>query len=159
VKPTAARDHEHDYERGSHIREAFGVDGRTYACAICGETKTGGPVATYDAIQGELRAKARNAAARNKPTMWGYLCDVSDALREYFADVERTDGSYAGAAQALVEQAQERCPVLDPLPAARLWARSVYARRILRAWTKTAAPRASLAWLRDRENVTRPVSA
>src|SRR5688500_2353444 len=28
--------HQHEWERGLHIAEAFGVDGRTYACAVCG---------------------------------------------------------------------------------------------------------------------------
>lgn len=29
-------EHEHEWERGLHMKEAFGVDGRRYACAICG---------------------------------------------------------------------------------------------------------------------------
>lgn len=28
--------HIHDWERGIHMREAFGVDGRRWHCAICG---------------------------------------------------------------------------------------------------------------------------
>ena len=28
--------HLHDYERGAHMAEAFGIDGRLMACAICG---------------------------------------------------------------------------------------------------------------------------
>jgi hypothetical protein len=29
-------DHEHEWERGAHMKAAFGVDGRKPACAICG---------------------------------------------------------------------------------------------------------------------------
>jgi hypothetical protein len=32
--------HEHEWERGAHMAHAFGVDGRMYACAICGVYKT-----------------------------------------------------------------------------------------------------------------------
>ena len=32
--------HEHEWERGIHMREAFGVDGRVAACAICGVTRS-----------------------------------------------------------------------------------------------------------------------
>lgn len=34
--------HFHEWERGIHMAEAFGVDGRTYACAICGTPKPRG---------------------------------------------------------------------------------------------------------------------
>jgi hypothetical protein len=30
----------HEWERGIHMAEAFGVDGRAYACAICGVLRT-----------------------------------------------------------------------------------------------------------------------
>jgi biotin operon repressor len=29
-------DHAHEYERGVHMAEAFGIGGRVWACAICG---------------------------------------------------------------------------------------------------------------------------
>ncbi len=32
----AKGDHLHEWERGKHMAEAFGIDGRRYACAICG---------------------------------------------------------------------------------------------------------------------------
>lgn len=35
-KPKCRR---HDYERGAHMTAAFGVDGRVYACAICGKLR------------------------------------------------------------------------------------------------------------------------
>ncbi len=31
-----AERHVHEWERGAHMAEAFGVDGRRYYCAICG---------------------------------------------------------------------------------------------------------------------------
>lgn len=33
-------EHEHQWERGKHMAEAFGIDGRRLACAICGTVKT-----------------------------------------------------------------------------------------------------------------------
>lgn len=109
-----------------------------------------GPVARFDELVGELRAKADNAARRNKPTMWAYYLDAAAGLADWFADVDRTDGAYAGAALALSKHAVAACPHLGPVPAARLWARGVYARRILAAWGSGSGPRASLAWLRER---------
>jgi biotin operon repressor len=32
-------DHAHEYERGVHMAEAFGIGGRVWACAICGTPK------------------------------------------------------------------------------------------------------------------------
>jgi hypothetical protein len=29
-------DHVHEWERGAHMAQAFGLDGRRFACAICG---------------------------------------------------------------------------------------------------------------------------
>jgi biotin operon repressor len=34
--------HEHDWERGAHMAEAFGISGRIWACAICGTPKPAG---------------------------------------------------------------------------------------------------------------------
>ena len=34
-----AATHVHEWERGIHMAEAFGIDGRRYACAICGQPK------------------------------------------------------------------------------------------------------------------------
>lgn len=36
---TVDRAHVHEWEKGAHMREAFGVDGRRLACAICGVRK------------------------------------------------------------------------------------------------------------------------
>lgn len=109
----------------------------------------GGPVETYELIQQELASKATNAASRNKPTMWAYYQDQQERLAEYFSDVTRTDGGYAGAALALHQWAEDECPTLPPIDAARLWAMSVYGRRILRAWGAGSVP-VSLNWLRAR---------
>ena len=35
-EPYVVGPHEHEFERGKHMTEAFGVDGRRLACAICG---------------------------------------------------------------------------------------------------------------------------
>jgi hypothetical protein len=32
----SVKEHVHEWERGKHMAEAFGVDGRRYYCAICG---------------------------------------------------------------------------------------------------------------------------
>lgn len=116
------------------------------------EIRDGGPVHTYLAIISELEEKARNAARRNKPTMWAYYGEMADGLREYFADViNHCDGGFAGAALALTQRAEDECATLPRAEAARLWGLSVYARRILRAWTPgMAMDRVSLQWLRDR---------
>lgn len=109
-----------------------------------------GPVAEYDMVVAELRGKAANAARRNKPTMWAYYLDAAVGLEDWFFDVKRTDGAYAGAALALTDHAAVACPNLsNPIDASRLWARGIYARRILRAWG-VGAPRVSLTWLHDR---------
>ena len=39
--PHVVGPHEHEYERGAHMTEAFGVDGRRLACATCGVYKQG----------------------------------------------------------------------------------------------------------------------
>lgn len=36
VLEAGLRKHVHDWERGKHMAEAFGVDGRRWYCAICG---------------------------------------------------------------------------------------------------------------------------
>lgn len=33
------KSHVHEWDRGIHMAEAFGVDGRKYACTICGTPK------------------------------------------------------------------------------------------------------------------------
>ncbi len=108
------------------------------------------PVAEYDALIADLRRRAANAARRNKPTMWAYYLDTAQGLEDWFADVDRNDGAYAGAALALSESAERACPNLEPLAAARLWARGVYARRILATWGAGTGSRVSLRWLRER---------
>ena len=111
----------------------------------------GGPVETFRQIVASLDEKAVNAARRNKPTMWAYYGDMADWLRDYFGScLSHTDGGYAGAALALVQRAEDECPTLPRGEAAALWARSVYCRRILNAWTPPPHDRPSLQWLRDR---------
>lgn len=111
----------------------------------------GGPVETLRRIVADLEEKSRNAATRNKPTMWAYYGDMADELRDYFGTCHhQTDGGYAGAALALVMRAEEECPTLPRGSAAHLWALSVYCRRILNAWTPAPHARPSLQWLRDR---------
>lgn len=107
-------------------------------------------VAQADALIDELRAKAANAARRNKPTMWAYYLDCADGLAQWFGDVERTDPAYALAALALSDSAQSACPNLQPMEAARLWARGIYARRILSSSGFRADRRVDLRWLRER---------
>jgi hypothetical protein len=113
-----------------------------------------GPAAVYDSIISDLKAKAANAANRNKPTMWAYYGDMVACLTEWFSDVDRqgdADGGFAGAALALSQLAEEQCPTLPPVESSRLWAMSVYARRILKAWG-AGSERVSLDWLRKRAN-------
>lgn len=108
-----------------------------------------GPASAYRALLGSLRDKAANAARRNKPTMWAYYLDMVDGLRSWFDGIDN-DGAVAGAALALSQRAENECPSLGHMDAARLWALGVYARRILGAWGAGAGPRVSLAWLRER---------
>jgi len=64
------------------------------------------------------------------------------------------EGGPPGAALALHQMAQERCPHLPPTEAADLWAVSVYARRIMRAWgLRIRRDDIDLAWLRHRAAV------
>lgn len=109
-----------------------------------------GPVAVYDATIAECLDKARNAALRNKPTMWAYYLDMADGLIDWFADVKRDDGAFAGAALVLSERAEEQAPTANHGDAARMWALGIYARRILRAWGVPYHRRPSLAWLHRR---------
>ena len=37
--PVSGEPHDHEWERGIHMAEAFAVDGRKYHCAICGAPK------------------------------------------------------------------------------------------------------------------------
>lgn len=48
---TDPRPHVHDWERGQHMADAFGIDGRILACAICGQPKRDDPIS--DARQPE----------------------------------------------------------------------------------------------------------
>lgn len=114
-----------------------------------------GPVAYFDELMIDLAERRKNAALRKKPTMWAYYGTVRTFLAEYFSDVQRTDGSFAGAALALSQRAERKCPKLPDEEAARLWAVGVYARRILAAWGAGAGGRGpggrvSLQWLRKR---------
>jgi hypothetical protein len=106
-------------------------------------------VAAYDALLVELDDKARNAAHRNKPTMWAYYEELGKVIAGWFEGYGRTDDEYAEAALALSGHASAVAPKLPPADAARAWAAGIYARRIARAggW-RCAQP--SLAWLRER---------
>lgn len=106
-------------------------------------------ISMYRKIRRELRNKAVNAALRNKPTMWAYYIDMEEQLATWFSGLKHADGAFAGAALALSQRAVEQCPKLPPSEAARLWAMSVYARRILSAWTGRRE-KVSLNWLRNR---------
>lgn len=108
-----------------------------------------GPLATYDALIVELRAKAGNAARRNKPTMWAYNLEAIDGL-EATVGRDRTDGGVIRAARTLSAQARLHCPALPPTEAARLWALGIYSRRILERAGQAPGPRPSLAWLKER---------
>ena len=109
-----------------------------------------GPVMTHARLVAELREKSRNAAMRAKPTMWAYYGDMADALEAEFKDCTRTDGGYAGCALAISQNAEDACPSLPRAEAARQWAISVYARRILAAWGAGIGNPVSLRWLRER---------
>lgn len=129
----------------------------------------------FDRVVRGLRANARNAAKRNKPTMWAYYERMAERLEAHFStcvaetrtrliikpkqESRVADGGIAGVALAIVQSADERCPHVPRDEAADLWALSVYANRILRAWTKGSEPtypradRRSLRWLRERAGV------
>lgn len=117
-----------------------------------------GPVERYSAIMADLTAKQANAARRNKPTMWAYFYEMRLSLGDWFSTVDAEDGSYAGAALTLSQQAERQCADLSPGEAARLWALGIYARRILSAWFdkellakgEGASYRVSLSWLHER---------
>lgn len=100
--------------------------------------------------------------------MWAYYARVAEQLRREFAparartklgrglNVRRVlDGGIAGVALAIVQRADDECPNLPRDKAAELWAVSVYAARVLRAWGAGPAPVRSLAWLRARVEVRR----
>ena len=40
-------EHTHEWERGKHMADAFYIDGRILACAICGEPKPRNPEPSY----------------------------------------------------------------------------------------------------------------
>lgn len=109
----------------------------------------------YQQAIADLRRQALNAAARNKPTMWAYLSDCADGLDAWL--IEPTDDEALFACLGICERATLICGASDirPTEAARIWALSVYARRILRA-SGQPAPRASLAWLRELTGAVRP---
>lgn len=117
------------------------------------DIKPGGPVEAYRALLVELREKARNAAARGKPTMWDYFEEMAECLEREFADATLSDGGYAGTALAISQNAQHFCKDAPRHEAARAWALGVYARRILAAWGAGNGGPVSLKWLRDRVGV------
>lgn len=86
--------------------------------------------------------------------MWAYYERMVERLESWFSDVAPGDGSFAGAALALVQKAEELCPTLPRDQAADLWAQGVYAQRILSAWAPSTQRR-SLAWMRLRAGVAR----
>ena len=55
--------HVHEWERGAHMTEAFGIDGRRLACATCGVPKSevpeeqAVPVVESDSIRVEVRRR------------------------------------------------------------------------------------------------------
>lgn len=106
----------------------------------------------YRRILIELSKKAANAAIRNKPTMWAYYLRIRKRLEQELGQAG-DGGGYAGAALAMVQLAEEKCPHLSPDKAADLWAISVYCRRIMRAWglhPYGRHHRPSLKWLHNR---------
>jgi hypothetical protein len=120
----------------------------------------------FDRIVASCRVSARNAARRNKPTMWAYYLRMAEQLEGEFGDAVQAvreatkrdarymDGGIAGVALAIVQDADSRCCTLKRDEAANLWALSVYASRILKVWTPGAPQRRrSLKWLRDRAGV------
>ena len=111
-----------------------------------------GPKATLDAILADLRAKQRNAAMRNKPTMWAYYLQMRRGLQRHFCAT--SDSAVAHEAIQLIQRA-ERAVSERPDRAAYRWALAVYATRILRAWRfrngeAVVGCRRSLAWLKER---------
>lgn len=111
---------------------------------------TAGIVVLVDDTVAELRRQAKNAAMRNKPTMWAYYNDIVEGLTDWFDGIVRAENDYAFTLAAISHSAITKCPNLaDSHDAARLWAMGVYARRILRA-AGYRTPRTSLAWLRER---------
>jgi hypothetical protein len=59
-EPVTEPAHEHEWERGIHMAEAFGVDGRKYACAICGVVRPADQdLATLYLRSGRLRVWRR----------------------------------------------------------------------------------------------------
>lgn len=118
-----------------------------------------------DRIIEHLRGQARNAAQRNKPTMWAYYERMAERLEAHFAEAAAmarsqpspqgrrvADGGVAGVALAIVQSADERCGELPRDAAADHWALSVYCQRILAKWGRPVRRR-SLAWLRARAGV------
>jgi hypothetical protein len=115
--------------------------------------KPDGAKETYEQIMLRLSASAQAAARDGRPMLWAHYLDIAELLADWFGDlINDVDGGYAGAALALTQIAEEKCPTLSPTNAARLWSMSVYARQILAAWVP-GNPRPSLQWLRDRAAV------
>lgn len=93
----------------------------------------------------ELRRRSRNAARRNKPTMWAYYAAMADWLET----LDRHDDE---AMLVILRGYASVDPIemtVEPLNAGRRWAQGVYARRVLRALGEPVA-KPSLAWLRER---------
>jgi hypothetical protein len=91
----------------------------------------------------ELARLSRNAAYRNKPTMWAYYDAMATWCRGLLKaeNPERLLRHYAHIEPVDLDQA--------PFYVADRWAKGVYARRILAA-AGIRVPRPSLDWLRDR---------
>lgn len=107
--------------------------------------------AARDKIVNELERQAKNAALRNKPTMWAYYTRMVELIRQEL-DAE-SDGGIAGQALAISQRAEALCGNLPPSDAADLWALGIYCRRILKAWCPDHPYKVSLNWLRERAGV------
>jgi hypothetical protein len=73
-------DHEHEWERGIHMKEAFGVDGRMYACAICGIPRRPQSLLVHEVVAAhpEMSSGARKERTRilNEVLRLPYVIDL-----------------------------------------------------------------------------------
>lgn len=92
----------------------------------------------------DLRRDARNAARRNKPTMWAYFHGVANRLEGLLAEAD--DAECEKRLRAIIYSAELLAPESTTSDAARMWAEAIYARRLLRSHGLRVA-RPSLEWL------------
>lgn len=112
------------------------------------------PLAAYEHVLAELRRKENQAIASNKPTMWAYYVEMTEALTYWIGRASGgTDNGVVGACTRRIWEAEQLTQRADAHPneLAHTWALSVYCVKILRLCNQgKLVTKRSLAWLRAR---------